>query len=46
MVYNIECSVCEFDAEADRLEEVFKIQECHRSEAGERHLIEFEKREQ
>ena len=45
MVYSIECSICTFDAEAGELEEVFEIQEHHRSEAGERHLLEFEKRE-
>ena len=45
MVYRIECSICAFDAEADELEEVFELQECHRAEAGENHLLEFEKRE-
>ena len=45
MVYVIRCSVCELDSEADELEEVFDLQERHRDEAGERHLLEFEKRE-
>ena len=45
MVYRVECSVCEFEAEAEQLEEVFDLQEDHRSAVGERHLLEFEKRE-
>ncbi len=44
MVYEVECSVCEFDAEVERLDAVFDLQEEHRSEEGERHLLEFEKR--
>ena len=44
MVYRVECSVCEFDAEVEELEVVFDLQDDHRSEAGERHLLEFERR--
>lgn len=43
MVYTVSCSVCEFDAEVEGLDAVFELQEEHRSEAGERHLLEFEK---
>ena len=44
MTYRVECSVCTFEAEADELEEVFDLQEKHREEVGEHHLLEFEKR--
>ena len=44
MVYRVECSVCEFETKVEELESVFDLQDEHRSEAGDRHLLEFEKR--
>ena len=43
MVYHVECSICDYEDEISDLEMVLDVQEEHRSDEGEQHLLEFEK---
>ena len=40
-MYEVHCLRCEFSAEAPTLGRVFRLEEEHKAETGERHLLEW-----
>ena len=41
-VYSVECLRCDFTADAPTLGHVFRLEEEHKAEAGEGHLVNWE----
>ena len=41
-MYEVRCLRCDFTAEVPKLGNVFRLEEEHKAEAGERHLLDWE----
>lgn len=41
-MYEVRCLTCDFTAEVSTLGKVFRLEEEHKAETGERHLLDWE----